>query len=167
MLLFWAPQPVQSKRYKIAVGSHFVCFSVTPINNVNNLAFLQEAFLTVKLHVLVLLERDSSSSRRLPLHVSWLNFPICALLKVKVISPSLSEMYPTPEKFNKPHFSCEFCRRRCRNIGRTSNWLYVQSKTLAFHELPNDYDLSSENLLPTELLPLAMAKNKDGLWFHI
>lgn len=76
-------------------------------------------------------------------------------------------MYPTPEKINKPHFSCEFCRRRCRNLGRTSNWLHVQSKTLAFHELPNDHDLSSENLLPTELLPLAMAKNKDGLWFHI
>lgn len=42
---------------------------------------MQEVYFTVKLRVLVRLERDNSSSSR-----SWLNCPICALLKVKSLA---------------------------------------------------------------------------------
>lgn len=51
---------------------------------------MQEVYFTVKLRLLVLasavvlLERDNSSSSR-----SWLNYPICALLKVKSLAQVL------------------------------------------------------------------------------
>ena len=71
---------------------------MTPLDK---FAFLQEVYLTVKLRVLVLLERDNSSSSR-----SWLNYPICALLKVKSLAQVLKSSTLSQSSKNFLLFVC-------------------------------------------------------------